>query len=718
MIFQSMISSLYSRRFSAIARLTMACVLAVHAYAVPIHAQKKKESTGKQTLDRTKKPGAGSLGAVSFPKYEQFTLSNGLRVILVEDHEQPTVFLRMQVEMGSASEEKIGATSMMASLLTKGAGKRTALDISSTLDGVGASVSAGASDDAFFVFGYALKKQLPLLLDVFSDVIIRPTFPQEEMDKLKPQALTTVKNRKSSAGALGTAMTNIALFGKDHPYARLTTEKTVEALKLDDIKSVYSRIVRPNVATLAVVGDMNKAEVVALLEKSLSDWKQSDVVKPATPAVKPMKPGVYFVERPGSVQSQVVFVSQGVPYSHPDYTKTQLIANLMGGSGFGSRLMQTLRETYSYTYTPFARVGSNRWANTIRGGAAVRNAVTDSTIIVLRREFDNLASQDTPDSIVKSTQQFVVGNYLMGFEESSFIAGLLQDAIANGIPIEKVKNYPVEYSALTPADLRSAAKQYTDINNAYIIVCGSADVLKKIEALNLGPINRYTNELEVASPYTKMTMTPEQLMKRHLDAVGGADSVAALKTLLATGDVHLAMGGQKVKGTVSMSMKSPDKATSQLKVTLPPINIQKWVNGDIVFEDQMGRMTQAEGQQADAEKFEARIFPVASLTDLGYTITILGKKDGLVWFEALSKRGEKRKIALDGETYLTHTVESTSDTPQGPASVTQTYKNYVVVNGTKLPGTIEMKNGPISVMMTLTYKANTPLDDAIFSPKK
>ncbi len=704
--------------------MTIACMLAIPLSVMSSFTQKKKESdkkkeTGvKQAIDLTKKPGAGSLGAVSFPKYEQFTLSNGLRVILVEDHEQPTVFLRVQVEMGSAGEEKIGATSMMASLLTKGAGKRTALDISTTLDGVGASVSAGASDDAFFVFGYALKKQLPLLLDVFSDVIIRPTFPQEEMDKLKPQALATVKNRKSSASALANAMANIALYGKEHPYARLATEKTVEALKLEDIKSVYTRIVRPNVATLAVVGDMTKKEVVALLEKSFADWKQSDIVKPAVPPVKPMKPGIYFVERPGSVQSQVVFVSQAVPFNHPDYIKTQLLANLMGSSGFGSRLMQTLRETYSYTYTPFCRVGSNRWANTIRGGAAVRDAVTDSTVLVLRREFDKLSSQDTPDSLVKSTQQFVVGNYLMGFEESSFIAALLQDAIANGISIEKVKNYPVEYSSLTAADLRATAKQYASIDNAYIVVCGSADVLKKLEALNLGPINRYTNELEIASPYTKMTMTVEQLMKRHIDALGGADSIAQIKTVVATGDVNLAMGGQKVKGTVSMSMKAPNKGTSQLKVLVPPINIQKWVNGDIVFEDQMGRMTQAEGSQADAEKFEARIFPVASLTDLGYSVTILGKKDGLVWLEAVSKHGDKRKIALDGETYLTHTVESTSDTPQGPMPITQYYKNYVVVNGTKLPGIIELKNGPIGLTMTLSYKANQPLDDTLFSPKK
>ncbi len=718
--------------FSHILRtgILAASMLMLGCVAMPLTAQKQsvekkstdKKSTDKKsskapTIDITKKPSAGSLSAVSFPKYEQFTLSNGLRVILVEDHEQPTVFLRLQVETGTASDEKVGATSMMASLLTKGAGKRTALEISSAMDGVGASVSAGASTDAMFVFGYALKKHLPLLKEIFADVIIRPTFPQDEMDKFKPQVLSAVKNRKSSAGALTTAMTNIALYGKNHPYSRLETEKTVNALTLDDLKNVYTRIVRPNNATLAVVGDMSKKEVVEMLEQSLADWKSAPVTKPPVPTATPMKPGVYFVERPGSVQSQVVFASNTVSYNHPDYVKTRLLANIMG-SGFGSRLTQTLRETYSYTYSPNCRVTSDRWTNSIRGAAAVRNNVTDSSIIVMRREFERLYKELTPDSLLKRTQQYVVGNYLMGFEESSFVAELLQNAIANDIPIERIKNFPTEYSALTPEDVRASADQYVNLSKSYIIVCGSLDVVKKLEALGLGPVYKYDNNLEIASPYTKMNITPELLMKRHLDAVGGADSIAKMQTLIANGDVNLAMGGQSVKGTVTMKMKAPNKGTSQLTVKMPPINIQKWVNGDILYEDQMGRMSQPEGRQADAEKFEARMFPVASLTELGYEVKVLGKKDGQIWFEAVSKHGEKRTIGLDETTYLTQTVESMTDSPQGPVPTTQTYKNYVVVNGTKLPGTIEMKNGPINLVMTLKYTANTSIDDSAFSPKK
>ena len=661
-----------------------------------------------QGLKLGDKPGPLPAKEFAFPKYTELFLSNGLKVFVIEDHEQPTVALKLQIRGGEVSESIPGTAAVVAEMLTKGAGKRDALTIAKELDGVGAGVSASSSGDITNVTGESILKHMPIMLDIFSEVLRSATFPEDELTKLKKQKISEVKLEKANGNAMLQVMSRKIAYGTNHPSARHKSEASYNAITIDEIKKFYSTYYRPNNATLAVVGDVKPEEIKPILEKALGAWTPGDVNEFRTPKAEPMPQGVYFIARPSSVQSATALTSNSVPNNHPEFEALRLGANLMG-AGFSGRLFRTLRETYSYTYTPYAYLTSGRDVNRFICGADVRNSVTDSAIKVMQSEMTKITTELAPNDELDLIKRFVVGQFKMNFENSDFMAGLLLNADYNNQPISYVKEFPNRFTAITSEQMKSAMSKHA--SKLSIVVVGSPDVLETLK--QFGPVYEYTTDFEVKkSEVKKVDMTPQELMEKHRKALGGMESISKISTLTTKGSASFDMNGQKMEGSFERKQKAPGKDISILDFK---VFTQKQITDGNRAWISMGGQSKEITEPAQKNNMieNAHILESTRLLELGSKLNIKGQDGDLIIVEVIDATGDKSTMFFNAKTFLVEKVTAVVKGPQGDYGMIQRMSNYKDVNGIKFPGKLTLEQDSVVVIMdNLEYTINTPIDDS------
>lgn len=668
-----------------------------------------------QPANFSKKPAALPSAAMAFPKYSEATLSNGIKLYTIEDHEQPIVNFRMTLWGGDYSDGlKSGLASLTTDMLTKGAGKRSASDIADALDGVGASLSASSGGDRFIVSGDALKKHLPVLMEIFADAVMRPTFPQDEFDKLVSQNIASVKSQRGNAGQVAAAMARKVTYGMDHPYGRKSTEESLNSIVLDDVKKIHASFFIPNNVTMAITGDITADEAKKMLEKAFSGWKKGTIPVVDIPPVKPEPIAIYFVHRPSSVQSSVHTSSLAMPNNDPQYEALQLCGNVMGNS-FGGRLNKTLRETYSYTYSPYAYLTNAPLANRFACAADVRNAVTDSTIIVIRRELSKIASEAIPDEELDDMKRYVVGNYLLNFESSETIANIILNAVNSGKPISWVKEYPTRYMAINSQQALSAAAKYVKPEQTSIVVVGNPEVIPALK--KLGTVYEFDLDLKPIKAAEKTSMTVADLLARHIKALGGKEKIELIKTMTYKGKASVEMGPNQMTGTLIRKNKEGGKSTFELDLGMMKQRV--WVNGPKVWASMMGQPAkELTGEEAEDYLDETYIFPTAHLADNPNIkqLNLVGLKDRSYIIEVVYNSGTKKHLYFDAETFLLSKEEAPRKTPRGEITTTQKYSNYKEVSGVMLPTMLESELGGPVLKAEFSYEINKPIDDKEFAP--
>lgn len=666
-----------------------------------------------QKIDITKRPDPLPAKSISFPAYKEFILKNGLKVFLVEDHEQPTISLSMQIRAGEVSDKKAGTATLTAELLTNGAGKRSALELAQKLDSIAIGITASSAGDATTITGAGLKKHFPLFISLFSDIVTKPTFSKEEFDKIVPQTLAAIKQEKSRPGSIAQAMSRKVIYGPNHPNARRRSEASVKSITREDIIEFHSTYYKPNNATLAVVGDITQKELTILLEKAFVDWKKSNVTPTEIPPASPMPTGIYFIARPGSVQSSIATSSLAVPLSSPDYEPLSLNANMLGGS-FGGRLFKTLRETYSYTYTPGAFLSRAKLMNRFVTVADVRNPVTDSAIWVIKQEIGRMRDEKVPDEELTRMKRFVVGSYLLEFEKSNFVANVLQNADYNGEPMEKIKAYPERYTAITPAQVQAAAQKYLRADQTSIVVVGSPDILPKLKAM--GNVYEYNLDLEpVTANAEQVDISVKDLFQKHIQALGGKDKVESVKTLITKAKSSLEAGPNQLQGTFTRKQKAPQSESTTLDLQV--VKQQTWSNEKNVWTSRNGSpAVETPAAEAPKQKLQATILLSAKMLDLGYKAEISAKKDGKYVVNVTTPVGDKETYYFDAQTYLISQIDKSQTTPSGAIQVVTKYEGYSNVGGVMLPKKSTMENPDFNITHEYTYEVNTPIEDSEFTP--
>lgn len=654
--------------------------------------------------------------AFEFPTYQEFTLPNGLHVFVVENHEQPTITFTLITRAGDVADPagKEGTAAMMGDMLTKGTKEHTATQIAESLDGVGASIGVNVVGEAMTISGSSLKKHSKLLFGLLGEMVRTPSFPEEELAKVQKQFVANVAYERSRPVEMGQALARKVIYGMESPLARRRSEKSVQSITRSDVVSYHSNYVRPNRSSIAIVGDVNAPEVKQWLTAQLGSWTSGDAPEVVVGDIKTEPAGVYFIPRKGAVQSAVIVGAAAPALKASDYDAVSLTTDYMG-SGFGSVLFNTLRETYSYTYSPFGFTTSGRRYNRIALGAEVRNAVTDSTILVILKELKKLGGEGPDEQAFERRKAFEVGQYRMAFERPSTVAGLLQNAWINEVPIDDVIHYTDRIERLTSTDIQQAASEYLGMFDLRIIVVGSPDIRSKLE--QFGPIKEFTMNIEpaAAEAFAPVAENADAIIDAYIGALGGRESVENAKTVSYDAKAEFVFQGQAMQGTYTRKLKAPNKEVNMFE--LPVMKQQQWVDGSTAWVSMSGGpASQANAEESQQFLLEARVLPLISWKTDNYKLSVKGKKSGMIVVDAVSPLNRNERYYFDESSKLLVMMEQDEVTPQGPITTISRFEDYVLVGGVMLPRTIKRTNALYSMTTQGSYTVNTPLPDDVFVP--
>lgn len=438
----------------------------------------------------TTPPAPGPVRPAAFPPFQEAVLPNGMRLVLVEDRRQPVVSVSLAFPAGNVYDPagKEGVADLTATLLTKGAGNRTADQIAAAIEGVGGSLNAGAGADFLTVYTTVLTPNVPLAFELLGDVVRRPTFPQSEVDLAKTQALSGLQLELSQPGAIASRVFARELYGR-HPYARRTSSNALRAIERADLVAFQRSRLRPAGALLVIAGDMNLAEARRAAVTAFGSWTGSapaPIVFPAPPART--KPEIVLVHRPGSVQSNILVGNTTFSPSDPRYYPS-VVANRVLGGGAASRLFTILREQKSWTYGSFSGYSRPRGIGAFQASAEVRNEVTDSALVELLSQVRRMGSEAVPAAELEAAKNALVGSFPLTIQTPGQVASSVANAKLLGLPSDYLSTYRLRLAAVTATQLQGAARATMRPEQALIVVVGDAaqihDKLKKIATVRV-----------------------------------------------------------------------------------------------------------------------------------------------------------------------------------------------------------------------------------------
>lgn len=457
----------------------------------------------QQRPDRSKPPAIGPAPQLNLPDIQKLTLSSGLPVWIVEAHEVPLVQVNLLVQAGSGDDApgKAGVASLTAAMLDEGAGTRSALQISDDIEFLGATLVTTSGWDASAVRLNVPVARLEAALPIMADVAIRPTFPQEELDRLRQERLTALLQARDDPASVAPMAFARVLYGRAHRYgtSAMGTETTLKGFSVSDLKQFHGARYFPANATLVVVGDVTAAAVTPLLEKHFTDWGPAEgraraVVAeraPLSPAPQVEQTEVVIVDMPGAEQSQVRIGAIGVPRSTPDYFTLEVLNTILGGA-FTSRLNLNLREKNQYSYGASSRFDMRLYPGPFFAGAGVQ---TDKTAEALREFFNELGAIAKPvpaDELTKAKNYVALG-FPSGFETIEDMASHLEEMIVYKLPERYFAQYVDNIQKITAADVQKAAAAYIQPRRSAVVIAGDRKAIEPaIRKLNLGPIRILT----------------------------------------------------------------------------------------------------------------------------------------------------------------------------------------------------------------------------------
>jgi len=422
-------------------------------------------------------------------KPTRVVLPNGLVVIVQENHANKTVALDGLVRAGSLYDPdgKYGLAGMTAAMLGRGAGGKTALQLALTLESVGANVGVGASTEAADIAGTSLSQDFPLLLTTLADELRRPSFPTDQLERLRAQTLSSIEEQRQDTGGTGGAGSQAeiafaqALYPKGHPYWLPSLDQSAvsaKAVTRDDLVHFYRTYYRPDTTLLVVVGDVNTQDVVHQVQAAFGDW-----AKPAAPAPAltipdvpaPVKtPAPRIIVLPDAPQTSLLFgYNGGLTRTSPDFYAAQIMNYVVGGDTFGARLGKTIRDQNGLAYSVYsfidARHGSGPFQVFV--GANPKNATR--ALSLLRQTLSQVRQYGiTPDE-VRQAKLYLTGEYPLRLETNAGVAGQLVVAEDYGLGLDYIQRRAALYNAVTPAQVNAATQKYLRPDQGVLIIAGA-----------------------------------------------------------------------------------------------------------------------------------------------------------------------------------------------------------------------------------------------------
>jgi predicted Zn-dependent peptidase len=443
-------------------------------------------------IDLTKPPALGAPPALRLPPISTRQLPNGLKIVVVEQHELPLIDAILEFRTGGEADpaDKAGTAALAAAMLTEGTTTRSALQIADQAAYLGVHVGTSSGWEQSTVSLHSPTAQLDSALALFADIALHPAFPAPDLERVRKVRLTALQQVRDRGPAIADRAFASALYGSQHPYGHPLsgTEASVAAISRADLMNFYGTYYRPNNATLLVVGDVRPDDVERRAQALFGGWSAATVPTVAlTTATGPSATTVVLIDKPGAAQSSFRLGGIGAPRSTSDYFALQVLNTILGGS-FTSRLMQNLRETHGYTYGAASGFSLRRVAGPFVASAEVVSAKSDSALIEFMKELRAIRDTVPSDELAKAKRYLQLG-LPEDFETTGSIAGEMLPLLTYGIPLDFYNSAVEKIGAVTQADVQRVARQYVNPDKLTLVIVGDRKTIEPgIRALKPGEI--------------------------------------------------------------------------------------------------------------------------------------------------------------------------------------------------------------------------------------
>ncbi|EMY82626.1 insulinase-like protein peptidase, peptidase M16 family Pqql like protein [Psychroflexus gondwanensis ACAM 44] len=545
-------------------------------------------------IDRSQMPKPGPAPTVNIGEPETFSLSNGLKVLVVENDKLPRVSASLIIDNKPFTEKKPGTQAMVASLLGTGTEKTGKDEFNEEIDFLGANISFGSESAS----ASSLSKFFPRVMELMAEGALMPKFTEEEFESEKNKLMEGLKSSQKDVGTIANRLSSTLSYGSNHPYGQYVSVESVEGIVLEDVKNVYKNYFVPENAYLVIVGDITKKEAKKIVKKTFGDWKKATPPSTSIPAVKPAQyTQIDFVDMPNAVQSEIIVQNTvDLKTADPDYFPVLVMNQILGGS-FGSYLNMNLREDKGYTYGARSNVGASRYASRFVASVGVRNAVTDSAVVEIFKEVDRIRNEEVDAGKLEDTKKKFAGSFVMRLEQPSTVASYALNIEIENLSKDFYETYLEKINAVTQEDIKRVANKYLKTDQMQVVIAGKgSEVVENLEKIEYKgktiPVLYFNKETKkVEKPEFKKELpegvTVTSVYDSYIKAIGGNDVVSKVDNMMMKGNAS-------VQG---MSLSFTRKLTKDGKM-LELVQMNGNTLSKQVFDGEKG-FTAAQGQKMD-----------------------------------------------------------------------------------------------------------------------
>jgi predicted Zn-dependent peptidase len=666
-----------------------------------------------QAQDRTQ-PKPGPAPKINIKKPETFSLPNGLKVLVVENHKLPRVSYSLTIDNTPYAEgNKKGVDDLTSSLIGNGSTKTAKDPFNEEIDFLGANInfySSGASASG-------LSKHAKRIMELMAEGALMPNFTQDEFDKEKEKLIEGLKTEEKSVTAVASRVERVLAYGRNHPSGEYLSEETINNVSLTDVNENYRTYFVPEHAYLVIVGDVKTKDVKKLVENLFGSW-----TKATAPRLSYSNPSnvqysqINFVDMPNAVQSEITILNTvNLKMTDADFFPV-ILANQVYGGDFNSYLNMNLREAHGWTYGARSSIGFDKNIYSLfKANTQVRNAVTDSAVVEALKELKKIRTEKVTDEILNNVKAGYVGKFVMQVEKPATVARYALNIETEGLPADFYENYIKNINAVTPDDVMRVANKYFLADNARIIVVGKgSEVIAGLESTKIPMFyfDKFGNPTE--KPAMKKPVpagvTAKTVIDAYVAAIGGDKAVKAVKSIAYTGSTTIPQAPMPL----SYSSKTDSKGRMMVELSMAGMGsiMKQVVNGNTGYMMQQGQKKVLEGEELAKMKESAVLF----------NETLLATKPGVTISGIEPMNGSDAYAVVDGDTTYYFDVKSglktaeSSTEEQGGQKMTRVtnFNDYRAVKGVKVPFNTIMNVGfELDIKMS-DVKINEDVSDADF----
>ena len=661
---------------------------------------------GQAQIDRSVQPQPKAAPKIQLEEPQTFTLSNGLKVLVVENHKLPRVRVQLLLDNPPILEgDKAGVSALTGALLGKGSASIPKDDFNEEVDFLGASINFSGQS----AFASTLSRYFPRILELMAEAGLNPNFTEEEFEKEKERFIENLRSEEKDVSAVARRVQSALAYGTEHPYGEFVSIASLESVTLDDVKAFYANYFAPENAYLVLIGDLDLKTAKKLVNANFKGWKSKLQKAPGFTEAKNLdQPTVNFIDMPNAVQSEISVQNLvSLKMSDPDYIPA-LIANQILGGGAEGRLFLNLREDKGYTYGSYSSIGTDKYSSArFRASAQVRNAVTDSAVVEMLTEIKRIGSELVSATDLKNAKEKYKGSFVRSLERPETVANFALNIETQGLSQDFYESYLQRIDVVTAEEVLAAAQKYFKLNQLRIVVVGKgSEVLSSLEQIELdneplkvtyfdkfaAAIERPEFKIEIPEGVTAATV-----LENYLSSIGGSDRAAAVRSYEITyGATVQGMALQLV-----VKQEEPGKFIQEMKM-MGNVMQRTVLNEDEAFMEAQGQKMELDTEQKNRLSEDSAL--VTELVWLSYGDTDLALKG----IEKIDEKEayviqivENRTAFYDKASGLKLKQDTVQEMQGQTITQSTTFKDYKEVSGLMIPHVVSQNLGPQTVDFTI-----------------